>query len=209
MKNRMPNNPKGKNLNLIFSSHFTGDCCLSRRRLLKIGLWTAASVASSFSPRTSFGGILDALPQERILSFYNTHTGETLKAIYCHSGNYVADAVEKICNILRDHRTNTVRSIDLSLFDLLYALQLKLQTNQPFHIISGYRSPATNTELRKQNRKVVPNSLHISGKAIDIRLPDCDLHTLRNTALALHGGGVGYYPKSDFVHLDVGPVRSW
>lgn len=206
----MPNSPiEEKKRNFISSFPFAGDYGISRRRLLKVGLWAAACAVSSFSPGTSFANLLDALPQDRVLSFYNTHTGETLKALYCHSGNYIADAIEKICYILRDHRTNTVRSIDLSLFDLLYSLRLKLQTNQPFHIISGYRSPATNTELRKQNHKIVSNSLHIFGKAIDIRLPECELHTLRSTALALHGGGVGYYPKSDFVHLDVGPVRSW
>ncbi len=208
MKNWITNNPKTENsLKRIASSPPVGDHCLSRRLLLKAGLWAAA--VSSFSPRTAIAGVLDVLPKERVLSFYNTHTAETLKAIYFRSGNYAADAIESICHILRDHRTNTIRSIDLSLLDLLYALRLKLQTNQPFHIISGYRSPATNSELRKQNRKVVPNSLHIFGKAIDIRLPECDLQTLRRTAMALQGGGVGYYPRSDFVHIDVGPVRFW
>jgi uncharacterized protein YcbK (DUF882 family) len=197
-----------KNFELIPLSSGGVERRLSRRGLLKAGLWAAVAAVSSPAPRISFAGVTDPLP-ERILSFYNTHTGETLKAVYCRAGNYLADAIGTIHHILRDHRTNQVRSIDLPLLDLLYALRAQLQTDQPFHIISGYRSPATNADLRKNNRQIAPQSLHMLGKAIDIRIPECNLNTLRETALALHGGGVGYYPRSGFIHIDVGPVRTW
>jgi uncharacterized protein YcbK (DUF882 family) len=210
MKNWIPGSSQGKNFFELISHSSEGvGCRLSRRGLLKAGLWAAVAAVPSLSPRISFAGVADPLPPERILSFYNTHTGETLKTVYCRAGNYLADAILTIHHILRDHRTNQVRSIDLPLLDLLYDLRVKLQTDQPFHIISGYRSPATNADLLKKNRRVAPQSLHILGKAIDIRLSECDLHTLRETALALHGGGVGYYPRSGFIHIDVGPVRSW
>jgi uncharacterized protein YcbK (DUF882 family) len=184
-------------------------CRLSRRELLKAGLGAAVCAVASIFPRIPFAGTLELLDTDRILSFYNTHTGETLKAVYCRGGNYLAEAIGTIHHILRDHRTNQVRSIDLPLLDLLYALRVKLQNDQPFHIISGYRSPVTNANLCHKNRQVAPKSFHILGKAIDIRLPECDLPALRSAALALHGGGVGYYPKSGFIHIDVGPVRAW
>ena len=168
-----------------------------------------ASAVASFSSPSSFAGILDSLPAERFLSFFNTHTGETLNAVYFSAGNYLTEAIEAIQYILRDHRTDGIHSIDLSLLNLLFAVGLKLKNDQPFHIISGYRTPATNATLHKRNPKVASNSLHILGKAVDVRLPGCDLTTLRRAALDLQGGGVGYYPESDFVHLDVGPVRSW
>jgi len=210
MKNWIPRSSQGKkSFDLISHSSRVVKYRLSRRGFLKAGLGAAVSAVSSFSPRPSFAVLLDPLPTERILSFYNPHTGEALKVVYCRAGDYLAEAIKKIHCILRDHRTNQVRSIDLPLLDLLYALQAKLQTDQPFHIISGYRSPVTNADLCKQNRQVAPNSLHVLGKAIDIRVPECDLSTLRRAALDLHGGGVGYYPKSGFIHLDVGPVRSW
>jgi uncharacterized protein YcbK (DUF882 family) len=209
MKKRASRNSREEKPDMIPPSSPNVEYRFSRRDLLKAGLGAAVCAAASISPQTPFAGTVELLDPDRILSFYNTHTRETLKAVYCRGGNYLADAIGTIDHILRDHRTNQVRSIDLPLLDMLYALRVKLQTDQPFHIISGYRSPATNADLCKQNRQVAPRSLHVLGKAIDIRMPECDLPTLRSAALALHGGGVGYYPKSGFIHIDVGPVRVW
>ena len=110
---------------------------------------------------------------------------------------------------LRDFRTGDVHPIDPQLVDLLHDLRLKMHSKSPFEVISGYRSPATNAQLASASGGVVRKSFHLRGMAIDIRLPDRNLRQLRNAALALRRGGVGYYPKPDFVHVDVGPVRSW
>jgi len=184
-------------------------CDLSRRGFIKAGILAAASAVATFSSQSAIAGLLDYLPAERILSFYNIHTGESLRTVYFSAENYLCDAVRAIHHILRDHRNDTLHVIDLSLMDLLFALRLKLDNDEPFHIISGYRSPATNAALHKHSQKVAPNSLHVLGKAIDIRLPGCGLPNLRRAALDLQAGGVGYYPRSGFIHLDVGPVRSW
>jgi uncharacterized protein YcbK (DUF882 family) len=178
---------------------------MNRRRFLKLG--AMAALAGSF-PHRVFGanGVMQA---ERSLAFYNTHTGERLKAIYWAEGNYLPEALGEIDHILRDHRVNEVLRIDTGLLDLLFALRNELDTHQPFHIISGYRSPQTNAFLHAHSDGVAENSLHTVGKAIDIRTPGKALSMLRQAAVALKGGGVGYYPKSDFVHVDVGRVRYW
>jgi uncharacterized protein YcbK (DUF882 family) len=147
--------------------------------------------------------------KRRSLSFYNTHTGEMLATPYWESGKYLSRPLSEINYILRDHRTDRVLAIDVELLDLLYAMRLKIRSQQPFHIISGYRSPETNALLCKLNRGVVENSLHVSGKAVDIRLPGCALSFLRRVAIDLNRGGVGFYPRSDFIHVDVGRVRFW
>ncbi|MGE5840512.1 MAG: YcbK family protein, partial [Deltaproteobacteria bacterium] len=145
----------------------------------------------------------------RSLSFYNTHTGEFLETAYWESGKYLSQPLSEIDYILRDHRTGQVIRIDADLLDFLHALRMKLRTQQPFHIISGYRSSETNAWLCRLNRGVVQNSLHVYGKAVDIRLPGCALSSLREAAMNLKRGGVGFYPRSDFIHVDVGRVRSW
>ena len=122
---------------------------------------------------------------------------------------YLLEALADINNILRDHRTGEVRSIDTRLLDLLDAICKRLQSHQPFHIISGYRSAATNALLRKRGKGVARRSLHLEGKAVDIRLPGCDLSLLCHAAMSLKQGGVGYYRRSKFVHIDVGRVRYW
>jgi uncharacterized protein YcbK (DUF882 family) len=184
---------------------------LNRRRFLGLG---AAALALPFLGRlTAFAspGALDTpLPLDRGLSFYNTHTAETADLEYCQSGCLVPESIKKINHILRDTRTGDVKDIDVRLLDLLNTLARKLQTSEPFHIISGYRSPATNAYLRAHGGGgVASNSLHLVGKAIDIRVPGVKLQDLYKTAVALKGGGVGIYPGSDFVHVDVGRVRTW
>jgi uncharacterized protein YcbK (DUF882 family) len=178
---------------------------VSRRTFLAAGLATAAAC---FSPYKAFASVLKTLP-EKALSFYNTHTGETLKAVYWDQGTYLPQALAEINYILRDHRTGEVREIEPALLDLLCALRQKLGSSAPFSIISGYRSSETNSHLSSKSKGVAKNSMHLLGKAIDIRLPGHELKTLQRAAVDLQRGGVGYYPSSDFVHVDVGRIRYW
>jgi len=180
---------------------------LNRRRFLKVTVLSALAAACP-ATRSLASSAKPALP-EKTLAFLNTHTGETIRAAYWENGRYVTDALAGINRILRDHRSGETHPIDPQLLDVLHALSRKMETRSPFHVISGYRSPTTNAALREQGRGVASGSLHIVGKAIDIRLPGVDLSDLRCSALALGAGGVGYYPRSDFVHVDVGRVRSW
>jgi len=185
---------------------------LSRRRFLGLG---AVATAATLVP----GRVLGATPPvgstrapERVLSFFNTHTGERLATAYCCAGEYQPEALKAINFILRDFRVNEVKAIDPKLLDLLHELAGTLDTDRPYHIISGYRSPHTNAMLRARGGTqsgVASGSLHQHGKAIDIRLPGVKLDHLRSAARALKLGGVGYYPSSNFVHVDTGRVRFW
>ena len=179
---------------------------VSRRVFLAAGLLTTAAY---FLPCKAVAAVSKGFSTERALSFYNIHTGEKMKAIYWQQDAYVPQALADINYILRDYRTEEVKEIDPGLLDLLFALHEKLESKVPFSIISGYRSPETNALLCSMSKGVVNNSMHIYGKAIDIRLPGYDLKTLRRAAADLRRGGVGYYPLSDFVHVDVGRVRYW
>jgi uncharacterized protein YcbK (DUF882 family) len=176
---------------------------ISRRRFLRMGVLAAVAATS---PRVAFGSSRNP---ERSLAFYNTHTGENLETTYWSNGNYLPEPLKEIDLILRDHRTGEVQSMDPRLLDLLFALRGELDTNKPFHIISGYRSLATNSLLRRTRDGVATKSLHLDGKAADIRVPGIAVGALREAAVALQGGGVGYYPRSNFVHVDIGRVRYW
>lgn len=178
----------------------------SRRDFIRLGSVATAALAV---PRLLLAGTGGRQPAEKRLAFYNLHTGEHLKTVYWAKGRYVPGALKEINWILRDYRRNAVKPIDLQLLDLLYALDRKLQTHRPFHIICGYRTPATNHYLREHTAGVAKHSLHMQAKAIDIRIPGCRLTSLQRAALALRDGGVGIYPISDFVHVDVGRVRHW
>jgi len=182
------------------------DLMVSRRSVLAGGLIT---MASSLIPRKAFSTVKDMLLPERSLFFYNTYTGETLKADYWSEGEYITDVLDEINHIFRDHLTETIEAIDTNLLDLLCALKEKLKITEPFHIISGYRTPQTNAKLRKRSKRVAKNSLHMYGKAADIRVPGYSTKALRFAAIELKGGGVGYYPRSGFVHVDVGDIRYW
>ena len=177
---------------------------LSRRQFLKLGVGAAAVIAL---PIPKFA--LAAAAPVRELAFYNTHTAEKLKLVYAEKGQYLPDALAELNRLLRDHRTNEVHPIDPALFDQLYQIQTRVETPGAYHIISGYRSPKSNNALRAHSKGVASKSQHLTGKAIDIRLPGKELSHLRKAALDLKAGGVGYYPGSDFVHLDTGRVRSW
>jgi len=148
--------------------------------------------------------------KERFLSFHHTHTGERLKITYWEGGSYITDALKDVNHLLRDFRSNDTHRIDPVLLDQLFAVRMKLDTDRPFHIISGYRSPNTNAMLRGRGRGgVAKHSLHMSGKAIDIRVPGRSLEKVRLAALTMQAGGVGYYAGPQFVHMDTGRVRRW
>lgn len=180
---------------------------LTRRSFLKAGLALAASSivpSCALAAADTFGG-----EATRSLHFHNVHTGENLKTVYWEQGVYVSDALKDIAYILRDYRTNDMIGIDPHLLDMISLLHRKLDSRKPFDVISGYRTPRTNAYLYKHTGGVNPNSLHMQGKAIDIRLDDCRLHKVRDMAVAMRRGGVGYYPESDFVHIDSGPIKHW
>jgi uncharacterized protein YcbK (DUF882 family) len=150
-------------------------------------------------------------PLPRRLSFRNTHTGEATDVVYWSNGHYLPDALAQIDQVLRDHRTNDVKAIDRRVLDLLFELRVRLKTDAPFQVISGYRSPESNAYLRGRsaNSGVASMSQHMLGKACDVRLSGLEIEAIRDAALAMKRGGVGYYPASDFVHVDVGRVRRW
>jgi uncharacterized protein YcbK (DUF882 family) len=160
-------------------------------------------------PRPLFASARHLSLQDRRLSLYNKYTGEQLDISYFTQGRYLPEALEQINYILRDHRTGQVKPIDPRLCDLLHTIYQEIHPNVPFQILSGYRSPSTNEVLRRRRRGVAKNSLHIHGKAVDLRLPGFRTSILRRTAAAMKKGGVGYYPRLGFVHLDVGEVRYW
>jgi len=175
---------------------------LSRREFLKWSLAGAATLAGAPS-------LARSLPAERSLKFYNLHTGEQLTATYWAEGQYQTGEVDAIDRLLRDYRSGDVAAIDRRLFDMLYALQQRTGVRGAYNVISGYRSPATNAWLRRHSNGVAKDSLHTHARAIDIRLNGIALADLHRAALDLRAGGVGYYPKSDFIHLDTGRVRTW
>jgi len=145
----------------------------------------------------------------RKLSFLNLHTDERLSVTYWVNGQYDPEALGTIDHFLRDWRTGDIHPIDPALLDVLTQLRAKLETTKAFHVISGYRSPKTNATLANESDGVAKKSLHMQGKAIDVALPGRSLKSLRKAAIGLQAGGVGYYPRSGFVHLDTGRVRSW
>lgn len=187
---------------------FAGES-LSRRRFIGLGAAALALPVLSRIPAFALNAPAGPLPPDRGLSFFNTHTGESVSAEYCRDGCLVPASLDEINHILRDHRTGEVRDIDVQLLDLLHTLSQKACPGRTFHVISGYRSPTTNASLRANGSGVAARSLHLDGRAIDIRVPGLALRELYRGAVALKSGGVGIYPASDFVHVDVGRVRTW
>lgn len=162
------------------------------------------------------GGTLVARPRRvgasarpRSLGLRHLHTGETLTVDYAVGEAYLPDALAAVNRLLRDFRTGDIHPIDPGLLDLLHRVAGLLDTHQSFEVISGYRSPRTNAALRRKSEGVAARSLHMVGQAIDIRVAGVELVTLRAAALDLKGGGVGYYPASNFVHVDTGRLRHW
>jgi len=171
-------------------------------------LGTLIGVSSALILPSAYAKSVDTT--DRVLSFFNTHTGEKLTTTYWAEGQYQVDGLKEIGWLLRDHRADAAHAMDPRLIDLLYAIQNRVESqHRPFHIISGYRSPQTNAKLSRHSSGVAKKSYHMQGKAIDIRVPGVDTARLRKAALSLKSGGVGYYARSNFVHLDTGRTRTW
>jgi uncharacterized protein YcbK (DUF882 family) len=179
---------------------------LSRRQACQLGL---ATLFMGVAPRVAHTHQQRPSKPERVLHLYNTHTDERLKVVYWANGNYVPEALAQLNQLLRDHWTDEVIAIAPSLFDFLYVIGRKVEARDPFHVISGYRSPATNAMLRQRSKRVAKNSRHMYGQAVDFYLPGRDLTLVRRAAVAAHRGGTGYYPRSNFIHIDTGRVRAW
>lgn len=143
------------------------------------------------------------------ISFRHLHTGESFSGVYKVDGHYLPEAFDRINYVLRDFRTRESFPIDPRTIDILQRIHTEVGSREPFEILSGYRSPKTNEMLRRVGNGVAKNSLHMIGQAIDIRMPYYSTQKLRDIARSLHAGGVGYYPRSDFVHVDTGKVRHW
>lgn len=178
----------------------------NRRHFLKLGALAAVAALPALPARAALRGLT---APERSLAFYNTHTGESIRTVYWAQGGYIPQALAEINHVLRDHRTNAVKNMSPALLDFLYRIGNAIDAAQPFHIISGYRSPASNAMLAARSGGVAKHSMHLDGMATDIRVPGRELVRIRRAALTLRGGGVGYYPDSDFVHVDVGRIRQW
>ena len=185
----------------------------ARRDLFKLGCSSIAAAAGAtllpgVGKAQGFWGAPGSLgPRE--VAVHNLHTGESISAIYFDQGAYVPDALSAMNHVMRDFRTNEIHEMDPQLFDLWHTIRDVTESRTPFQIISGYRSPQTNAMLHEASSGVASNSFHMRGKASDVRLEDVELGHLHKAALAIGRGGVGYYPASDFVHVDVGPVRHW
>ena len=173
-----------------------------RRHLLKSVL--ATSLAGLLSPVKHALGM-----DEKRLSFYHTHTGKKLDVTFARGGEFIDSALKEVNDFLSDFRTGDATEIDPELLNLIYDIRESLGSKGRFEVISAYRSPKTNDMLRSRSSGVAKNSQHLKGKAIDIRLDDVELPKLRDAALAQNRGGVGYYAKSNFVHIDTGRLRRW
>lgn len=180
----------------------------SRRDFFKISF--CAATLALLRPRLSWGKSEVPLPQPLPLSLFNTHTGERLNVAYrTPTGAYDPNALGKLDRLLRCHYTDEIHPIDPQTLDYLSILDQQLGGGHDIHIISAYRSPRYNELLRSKGRGVANHSLHLQGRALDVRIPGVELDRLKETALLLGRGGVGYYPRPDFVHIDSGPFRRW
>lgn len=176
-----------------------------------VGLRNAEASNRQSLIQTQASSLIGA-PGSRSLAFDHTHTRERINLVYAMNDDYVPDALTSLNRFLRDHYSGTVGQMDPQLFDLLHQVRLALggKSLSAFEVISGYRCPETNDHLRNsRGGGVAKRSLHMEGKAIDVRIPGVPLAELRDAALSLQGGGVGYYPREQFVHIDTGRVRSW
>jgi len=212
--------------------HNLSEAKIERRRFLKMGvaatatlLIPGAALADDWiriepevpRPRARLRPIRMVVPRTgdnrgasaRELAFYNVHTGESLKTVYYEDGHYVPGALHEVNYFFRDFRANEIKPIDTQLLDVLYDIRGELGTNRPFNLVSGYRSAATNAWLASFSEGVARHSMHVEGKASDVHVPGVQLADLQRAALMLGAGGVGYYPRAGFVHVDTGRVRRW
>jgi uncharacterized protein YcbK (DUF882 family) len=194
------NQPKLESLTLVRPND------ASRRRFLKA---VAYGSIMAMGPAKIVHAAYTALAPQKSLCLVHHHTGETLSLAYYEHGRYIYPALQEISYLLRDYHNGEVYPIDPLLLDQLHDVKLLLGVKKPFQIVSAYRSPETNASLRRHSRGVARHSLHMEGKAIDIRIEGVGSNTIRNAALSLNRGGVGYYPRSNFVHIDTGDIRTW
>lgn len=184
---------------------------LNRREIMKAGLtgMIAAPLLTSMSAPAMAAKL--PMPEEGAfkINFRNVHTGESFNGVYRVGDRYMPDAFEKINYVLRDFRSNEIFPIDPRTIDILYMIHSKSGAKHNFEILSGYRCPKTNEMLRRRSEGVAQNSFHLTGQAIDIRLPYFRMSKVNHIAQGLRAGGVGYYKKSNFVHIDTGKVRFW
>ena len=179
---------------------------ITRRALLGVFAATAVAATPTYSKAAGFlrgGGDI------RRIKMYSGRTGERIDMIYWIEGNYIKDAVKEVNFFMRDWRTNGVKTMDLRTIDIMAAAHNLLDASEPYMLLSGYRSPKTNAMLRSRSRGVAKNSLHMQGKAADLRLSSRSVSQMARAAIACNGGGVGRYSGSNFVHMDCGVVRSW
>lgn len=179
---------------------------LTRRALLGAFAATAVSAAPTFS---SAAGFLRGSGDIRRIRMFSGRTGERMDTIYWIEGKYVPEAVKEVNHFMRDWRTDGVKSMDLRTIDIMAAAHNLMDANEPYMLLSGYRSPQTNAMLRSRSRGVAKNSLHVKGQAADLRMSTRSVSQMARAAAACNGGGVGKYSRSNFVHMDCGVVRTW
>jgi len=179
---------------------------MTRRALLGAFAATAVTAAPTFS---NAAGFLRGSGDIRRIRMYSGRTGERIDMIYWIDGDYIKDAVKEVNHFMRDWRTNQVKKMDLRTVDIMAASHNLLNVDEPYMLLSGYRSPQTNAMLRSRSRGVAKNSLHMKGQAADLRLSTRSVGQMARAAQACHGGGVGKYSRSNFVHMDCGDVRTW
>lgn len=198
---------------IIFNDDISKDKALDRRSFLGLGAATLGgvlipSLISNTASAASFkGGVVSS--GSRRLAFRNAHTGESFSGVYRVGNKYLPDAFKQINTVLRDFRTDQAYPMDPRLIDMIYSIHRMTGQNTPFEIISGYRSPKTNAMLLKTSSGVAKKSFHMQGRAIDLRMEGFSTTRIRDLAKDMKAGGVGYYSKSGFVHIDTGDVRSW
>jgi len=211
---RIENPTNHKKNKYIRSDHNIGmsmiDKTIDRRSFLSIG---AATLGGVIIPAVASPALAVPLPQRkggtRRLAFRNAHTGESFNGVYRVGDKYLPDAFDQINHVLRDHRSNTQYPMDPRVLDIIFQVRQLTGRNEPLEVLSGYRSPKTNRKLRKASSGVAKKSLHMKGQAIDFHMEGYSTARLRDLAKSLRAGGVGYYSRSDFVHVDSGDVRSW
>jgi uncharacterized protein YcbK (DUF882 family) len=175
--------------------------------LVLAGATAAGAIAAPSFPMPAIA--LPVARYKRSLAFHNLRTGDKLDIVYWAEGKYLPEATREIARVMRDGRTDEVHAIDHGLVDLMARLRGTLRSSQPIQVVCGYRSPETNEMLRETTEGVAANSLHMYGEAVDLRVVDRPLRYVHRVAVSLKAGGVGYYPHSNFVHVDVGPIRHW
>lgn len=179
---------------------------MNRRNFLKQAGCLSAAAASGLSWQPAQASEQDS---ERSLRLYNIHTGEYLTTTFWAGGQYLDDGIMALDLLLRDHRANRAIAMQRELYDKMHHLQQLFSSREPLYVISGYRAPDSNAGLRHASNAVAEHSLHMQGRAVDIRIPGVSHRHLHKAALAMRSGGVGYYPQDGFIHLDTGRVRNW